>query len=254
MQTNPPLGEQMNSAIAELYAAFRHRRLSEGGPDACTHCCASPEAMARIAQSAPERISFSDLSEYHCAAKGDGAGQDLLFLLPRTLEFVAAGSDLNSAGLFALYARYFPPLWEKLDDRERGAVGFYLSELMLWRLTDHPTTKWDYDPIEILEMAASGGFNLDPIFDVLADPPNTETTMEMVIDLILNHADIWRDGKGLYEASDGLSQHVSRRLRNIISSSTIVGLLERAALADGETGRAERASLAHQIAEYEARR
>ncbi|MFC6758894.1 hypothetical protein ACFQFQ_04210 [Sulfitobacter porphyrae] len=145
-------------------------------------------------------------------------------------------------------------MWEKLDDRERGAVGFYLSELMLWRLTDHPTTKWDYDPIEILEMAASGGFNLDPIFDVLADPPNTETTMEMVIDLILNHADIWRDGKGLYEASDGLSQHVSRRLRNIISSSTIVGLLERAALADGETGRAERASLAHQIAEYEARR
>lgn len=210
--------------------------------------------MARIAHSAPERISFVDLSEYHCAAKGDGAGQDLVFLLPRTLEFVAGGSDLNSPGLFALYARYLPPMWEELDDRERSAVGGYLRELLLWRLTDHQNVIWDYEPIEILEMAASGGFDVDPIFDVIADPPNTESTTEMMIDLILNHAKIWRDSSGLYEVKHSLSQHISGRLRNIISSSTMLSMLERTALSNGDADRAERASLAHQIAEYEARK
>lgn len=254
LQSKPPLANQLNSAITELYDAFRRRKLSEGGPDACTHCCASPEAMARIAHSAPERISFVDLSEYHCAAKGDGAGQDLVFLLPRTLEFVALGSDLNSAGLFALYARYFPPMWKELDDRERSAVGRYLRELLLWRLTEHQSVAWDYGPIEVLEMAASGGFDVDPIVDVMADPPDTESALEMMIDLILNHAKIWRDGSGLYEVKQSLSQHISRRLSIIISSSTILSLLERTALAEGDADRAERASLAHQIAEYEARK
>lgn len=254
LQANPPGAEPLNSAIAELFAAFRRRKLSEGGPDACTHCCASPEAMARIAHSAPESISFSDLSEYHCAAKGDGAGQDLAFFLPRTLEFVAAGSDLNSAGLFALYAHYFPPMWEKLDTRERCAVRQYLRELLLFRLSDHPSITWDYAPIEVLEMAASGGFDMESIFDIMANPPDTETATELMIDLILNHEEIWRDGKGQYPVSESFGQHISRRLRNIISSSTVVNLLERAALADGHSDRAFLASLAHQIAENEARK
>jgi hypothetical protein len=252
LQTNTNLPEQLSSAVAELYAAFRRRKLSEGGPDACTYCCASPEAMARIAHSSPERISYSDLSEYHCAAKGDGAGQDLAFLLPRTLEFVAAGSDLNSSGLFALFARYLPPMWEDFDDRERGAVRRYFHELILWRLTSHADVLWDYDAIELLEMAASSGFDVDPVLDVLADPPDTVSAMDLMIDLVLNHANLWKDSRGLYEVSDPLSQHVSKRLHEIISSSTVINRLERIALADGDNGRAYLASLAHQIAEYEA--
>ena len=254
LQTNLALGEELALAISELYAAFRRRQLSVGGPDACTNCCASPEAMARIAQSSPERIAFSDLSEYHGAAKGGGAGQDLVFLLPRTLECVAGGSDLNSVGLFALFARYFPPMWETLDKREREAVRSYLRELVRWRLNDQSGNTVDYNTIEILEMAASGGFDVDPILDVFADPPDSDCAVEMMICLILEHAQIWRDVNGLYEVSDTLSEHVSRRLRTIISSSRIVGLLERAALANGEAGRAERASLAHEIAESEARK
>lgn len=254
LQANPPLPEALQSSVAGLYSAFRNRKLSKGGPDACTNCCASPEAMERIACSAPQHISFNDLSEYHCAAKGEGAGEDLTFLLPRTLEFVASGSDLKSAGLFALFARYFPPMWEFLDDRERDALRVYCHELMLWRLTEDPNVIWDYDPFEILEMTASGGFDVEPVLDVLSDPPNTLSAINTIIDLVVDHADFWRDGRAFYEVSDRRSRHLSRRLRDIISSSKTISLLERTALADGDVSRAERASLAHQIAEYEARK
>ncbi len=254
LQANPSLPKPLESSIAELYSAFRNRKLSKGGPDACTQCCASPEAMERIAGSAPQQISFNDLSEYHCAAKGEGAAVDLTFLLPRTLEFVATGSDLKSAGLFSLFARYFPPMWELLDDRERDALRVYFRELMLWRLTADPSITWDYDPFEILEMTASGGFDVDPVLDVLSDPPDTLSAVDTITDLVLDHVDFWRDGRGFYEVSDRCSRHMLRRLRDVIASSKTIGLLSRAALADGDVGRAERASLAHQIAEHEARK
>lgn len=254
LQANPPLPEPLGSSIAELYSAFRNRKLSKGGPDACTYCCASPEAMERIARSDPQHISVDDLSEYHCAAKGESAGEDLTFLLPRTLEVVASGSDLKSAGLFALFARYFPPMWERLDDRERDALRAYSRDLMLWRLTADPSTNWDYGPFDILEMTASGGLDVDAVLDVLSDPPETLSAVDTIIDLVLNHVDLWGDGRGLYEVSEQRAQHVSRRLRDIISSSKTLTLLERIALEDGDVGRAERASLAHQIAENEARK
>ncbi|WP_126136518.1 hypothetical protein [Tritonibacter mobilis] len=210
--------------------------------------------MERIARSDPQHVSFDDLSEYHCAAKGDCAGEDLTFLLPRTLEVVASGSDLKSAGLFALFARYFPPMWERLDDRERDALRVYCRELMLWRLTADPSITWDYGPFEVLEMTASGGLDVDAVLDVLSDPPETLSAVETIIDLVLNHFDLWGDGRGLYGVNDRRSQHVYRRLRDIISSSKTLTLLECIALEDGDVGRAERASLAHQIAEYEAKK
>ncbi|MDJ0613291.1 MAG: hypothetical protein QNJ29_06400 [Rhizobiaceae bacterium] len=254
LQTNALLPEKMNLAIAELYDAFQHRKFSDGGPIACTVCCASPEAIERIRRSAPQEISYVDLCEYHNAAKAEGAGQDLAVLLPRTLEFVATGKDLRSAGLFALFSTYFPCMWKELDDHERNSVRQYLHELMLWRLSERPQVNWEYDPIDILEMTASGGLDVDPVIDVLAGPYDTEPAVSLIIDLVLDYSDLWQEGNGLYQVSERLAQHIARRLRNIVTSSNVIALLEYLALEDGDTARAERASLAHQIAENEAKK
>ena len=243
------LKQELAASVTELYAAFRGRKLSPDGPDACTYCCASPEAMARIARSAPEAITLADLREYHSAAKGDGAGQDLVFLLPRSLEFVALGYEVHTAGMFALFGRYFVPMWDVLSARERAALRHFCATLMRWRLAAHGTDHCEYAPLEILEMVTAGGIDVDPVLDALADPPDRDGTVEVLIHLVLYHAGYWQDGSGLFDDDATGAAYVAERLRAIIAAPHMLQRLERAALAEGDADRAACASLAHQIAE-----
>lgn len=250
-QITPP--KVVRNAISELYAAFRTRKLSKGGPDACTaSCCASREVLNRIARSAPMNVSFEDLREYHSAAKGLGAGEDLAFLLPRILQFVAQGRDPNGIGLFALFGSHFSPMWDELSDHERAAVRQYCSVLMRWRIATYSDKAPSYEPWDLLEMAAAGGFDVDPILDAFTPLPSTNGAVDLLIDLILHRADIWRDEQRIYGTDTELTKHIAERLCIIITSPEALLLLESAALADNDLDRAERASLAHQIVEHKA--
>lgn len=253
LQADLTRSKAVEDSIAELYVAFCNRKLSEDGPDVCTApCCASSEAMNRIAHSAPADISSEDLREYHCAAKGLRVGQDLAFLLPRTLEFVAQGYDPKGIGLFALFGRKFAPIWDELTDREQAAVRRYCYELMRWQIANYPDGALEYQPLDLLEMAAPSGFDVEPLLDALADPPPTNGAVDVLSGLILDHAVLWREGRGLYDTDKNLAEHIAERLRSIIISPATRHLLESAALADGDMDRAERASIAHQVVEHEA--
>lgn len=241
--TSAPRSAALDAAVAELYTAFCDRKLSDGGPDIYT-CYAYPEAMVRIAHSPPEKISFDDLREYHFAAKGDQAGQDLAFLLPRTLDFVAQGHEVSSVGLFSLFTHYFPAMWDELTDRERDAIRGFCCALMRWRLTLNEGDTCEYQPLNILEMAASGGFDVDPVLDILADPPATETSLYMLTGLVFKDY-------SLFEISDKAAQHITKRIQTIITSQKVIERLEQAALSDDNPWLAKQASIAHQIAEWE---
>ena len=242
----------LRDAVAELYAAFRCRALSSGGPAVCSPHCASADAVRRIAGATePADVSFEDLREFHDAAKGEGAGWDMAFLLPRTLEFVARGRVPKTAGLFALFAHEFPPVWRALTDRERGAVRSYCRELVRWRLALATTVRCDYEPMDILAMAASGGFDVDPVLDALCDPPATDASDDVLVDLVLDHMTPRRKGRTFYATDERTAAHIDGRLRALVRSPATLARLERLALSDREALRAERASLAHLMLEHE---
>ena len=248
-----PERQSLDRAVNDLYRAFGGRKLSHNGPAICTVCCAPEEVAERIRDaSTPQSISFEDLSEFHSAAKGDGAGKDMAFLLPRTLEFVARGREPRSAGLFALFAHDFPPMWAKLSDRERDAVHAYCRALARWHLSLPPDATCDYGLMDVIEMAAAGGFGVDPILDELSEPPATDKGDDALVDLVLDRADFWQRPPKLYQTDSAVAAHIAQRLRTAVAAPSTIARLERLALSDDDPARAERASLAHQIAENEA--
>jgi len=97
----------LDAAVEALYVAFQNRSLSPDGPDVCTACCMPLEAKQRVATAPKQAITYDDLHEFQSAAKGEGAGQDIAYLLPRTMEFVAQGRE-QGAGLFSLFILHGP--------------------------------------------------------------------------------------------------------------------------------------------------
>lgn len=251
-----PLNDQhelrsaLELSVDQLYAAFAERKLSVDGPDACTACCASPRAMERMASAARRDITFDDLSEYLSTAKGPNAGQDLAYLLPRIMQVIAQGREPKCAGLFAVFAHYFPPMWSELTKKEREALARYVAALTTYYLTPGPINDWEFEITDVLEMLASGGFDTEPLTNTLQHPPPTVEATRILIDIILHHADIWRlDSRGFYETDDARSEIISTALRTALSSPDVMALLEAAALLDECEELAAQASLALQIAE-----
>jgi len=148
--------ETLDATIASLYVAFRHRKLSPGGPDVCTGCCMPLDAKQRVATTPKQAICFEDLREFQSAAKGGGAGQDMAYLLPRTMESVAAGRE-QGAGLFSLFSNYFPPVWPTLRPGEKEAVRNFYTALTRWRLGLREDVDCEFGIAEIIEMCGSGG-------------------------------------------------------------------------------------------------
>lgn len=244
----------LDAAVDDLYTAFSHRRLSDGGPDVCTYCCASPAAMARIAKASsagtPQLVSLEDLRDFNDAAKGEGAGEDLCFLLPRTFELLSQGREPKTAGLFAIYVRDFPPVWPRLSEHERRAVKAACYALMRWRLGFAWSRDCPFSPLDILEMAASGGFDMRPIFKALASATDGPEATDHLIELVIHHHPLWSEGRGLYEVDERTCETIASELRRIIALPETVSRFEAAALRDPSDARAEKASLAHQLAEH----
>lgn len=244
------------AAVAELYAAFAGREWSSGGPFACTcPCCTSREVLDAMRHLPAAAVTLADLREYNGAAKwdpagGDAVGEDMAFLLPRTLEVVAQGRLPNYFGLFLLFANHFPPMWRKLSGREREAVRWYCRALMRWRLSLGADEECEYGPMDVLEMAIEGGFDAEPLLEVLEDLPAGRAAEDWLVDLILDRDGWWREGEGPHPGGESAPDHVKRRLQALVRSSAAIKRLERIALSDSDPVRASRASLAHQFAEY----
>ena len=204
--------DALDRAVSELYAAFAKRKLSENGPDACTACCASPEAMARIASAQKHTISIDDLSEYLSAAKGAGAGEDLAYLLPRIMAVIAIGQEPKCAGLFSIFAHYFPPMWTKLTEQERQAATTCAVAVTQWRMNVPQSHDCAFETADVLEMLASGGFDTAPVLEILAHPPATLEAARVLTQIIIHHADLWRDnGCGFYSLPDEVAANISMR-------------------------------------------
>ena len=245
--------QALDRAVDELYLAFGARKLSRNGPAICTFCCA-PEAVAERIRDAstPRNVTFEDLSEFHSAAKSEEVAEDMAFLLPRTLEFVGRGREPNTVGLFALFAHHFPRMWAELSDRERDAVHAYCRALVRWHLSLPPGATCNYGLSDIIEMAAAGGFGVDPILDELSEPPATDRGDDALIDLVLDRAEFWQRPPKLFQTDATVAAHIARRLRAAVAAPSTIARLERLALSDDDPLRTERASLAHDIAENEA--
>lgn len=263
---------ELDRSVAELYRVLRSRGLSEGGPDICTPHCAPIEVSERIAAAGrPSHVRYDDLYEFLCAAKGDGAGEDIAFLFPRIAERLAEGRDPKGMGLFAILNHYFPPVWPTLEREERGAVRSFLGALTRWRLCvpmpdlkacpfgSYPSDP-DFGPpspfapefavLEIIEMTANGGIELNPVRDALLDPPPSLVAADVLADLVLDNPTAWR--KGSMTVEERYRAEITATLRTVIAAPSTIRLLERRALSDGNGELAERASLAHQIIENEA--
>ena len=249
----------LDRAVDDLYRAFRGRKASKGSPAICTVCCAPEEVAQRIADAAtPRGVSFEDLGQFHSAAKADGAGADMAFLLPRTLECVARGRVPPLApGLFSLFSYAFAPIWEGASTHERAAVTNYLDALMRWRLTVYVPYKNrrydgdDYEPLDIVEMAANGGIDIQLPVRVLADPPDTSAAADVLADLVLDRYESWTD-VGISIIREPHREAAAEAVRPLLTAPTTLHLLERYALSDDDPELARLASLAHQIVEREA--
>ena len=251
----------LDAAVAELYAAFRGRRLSRNGPAACTFCCASPEAMARIVAASdagtPHAIGASDLAEYHSGVMGvpEEVAEDLSFLLPRILEIVAAEGGAASDDLHLLFAFGCQAIWPQLSERERDTVCGYLralTRLCVGMPEEERSVRLNI--ADILELAATAGFDVDPVIDALCDLPRTRATTDFLIDLILDRAWLWQGSERGYGVPKDAVEHIGARLRAVLSTPDTLARFEAVALADTNRDpraalRAERASLAHHLME-----
>lgn len=235
----------MESAISELYTAFRHRELSPDGPDVCTGCCVEPEQKERLATTPKHAIALDDLSTFHYAAKGDGAGQDIAYFLPRTLEFVSQGSDLLSAGLFCLFS-YCPSVWAILGKQEQQALQHFCSALSRWRFGLVEDEACEFTMLSILEMCSNGGFDVTPVMKVIADPPPTFSSVRIIADMLLNDVDVVQE-----RGCSGLqiTTEVAKQLGIAVSSPAVLALLEAGALQNEDSELSGRASMAHWIVE-----
>ena len=254
--------EALGRAVRELYDAFGHRRLSDDGPAICSPHCVSEDVVQRIASAENAMsVGFEDLNAFYSAAKGTGIGEDLAFLLPRILEFVAQGRDPGGIGLFKLFVEWFPPMWSTLSDRERDAVCGYCRELTRSCFVPDLVVRLGYEPLEVVEMAASGGFDVDPILDVLCDPPPSFERDNFFISLVFDHPEIWKGGSYFYRTDPEVVRWIAERFRALVTSERMRNRLASLASGDGSSKYADRAEdanhaylapLALQIVEHEA--
>jgi len=242
------LQDTLKRSVDSLYSAFAGRTLSENGPDACTYCCTSVETLERIAASPKDEIHFEDMESFLSAAKGYGAEADLVYLLPRIMQFISEGRDPKPAGLFAIFAHDLPEMLDRLTDQERAAIATFTTALTRWRMSLGSQTRCDYSLIDVLEMLATGGFETTPMLDALAHPPRTIEAASALVDLI-NHDSHFCRGNYFYEVPDDKAAAIATSMRRALSSTRVTELLEVVALSEDDNERAEKASLAHLIAE-----
>jgi len=239
----------LGAAVTKLYPAFQHRKLSPDGPDVCTDCCMPLEVKQRVATTPKKAISDADLQEFQSAAKGEGAGQDMAYFLPRTMEFIAQGKG-QGAGLFSLFWTYFPPVWPTLRNDEQEAVREFYAAFAQWWLGLNEENNCDYGLSEIVEMCACGGFDTEPVFSVIADPPTTPFAVKAISDLLVTRAYLWQvERRGFFEVAPDRQEQIAKSLSSALSSPAVLSLLEAAALQDNDEELAELASMAHWMAE-----
>lgn len=235
----------MEIAVSELYAAFRHRELSPGGPDVCTSCCVEPTMKLRLAATPKHAITLDDLATFHYAAKGSGAPQDIAYFFPRTMEFVSQGSDLNSVGLFSLFTTH-SLIWSSFADREQQAVRQFCAALSRWRLALPEECTSDYLFADILEMCSGGGFDVTPVTKAIADPLPTFSAAHIIADMLIEDLDVLKKSGA---RTLRVMPEVVDQLGEALCSPAILALLEAAANQSEDDLLSGKAAMAHWIAE-----
>lgn len=177
--------QTLRPVVEDAYKAFRHA--PPAYPlDVCLGCCMDVALEKEMREKPLRELSDRHFYEYNTSAKsGEQPAGELLYLLPRMLELVAAGEELHhSTELFLDRVGRCPA--GTFDAAQRHVLDRFALGLFAQALDAERT--WDREPLSLLLMFDIGGIDVAPLLALWAERETPESIVHYVHD---TYWDFW---------------------------------------------------------------
>jgi hypothetical protein len=157
-----PSGHPFSDLIEEAYRAFDGYKPND--VDVCTECCMSKAIEADFFRPNIAELPLDYLREWFGAAYPAGGVNQLIwaYLLPRTLEVIAMGEELDVCGIeltFSCFDTGNPSHW---SDKQWSVLDRFQRRFL--QSSSPSTGVWSWNSLdEILCMFTLGGWQLDDL-------------------------------------------------------------------------------------------
>jgi hypothetical protein len=156
-------GHPFYDLIKEAYLAFDGYKPNE--VDVCTDCCMPKDIEADFFRPNIKELPFRYLQEWFDAAcPTDGVRKDIWsYLLPRTLEVLAAGEDPKNVGIEVSLSRFDTGNPSHWSDKQWSVLDRFQRRFL--QSSSPSTGAWCWNSLdEIICMFTLGGWQLDDLW------------------------------------------------------------------------------------------